>query len=131
MTDPLDRLFHALSDPTRRAILVRLAAGPATVSELAGPFDLALPTLIAHLSRLEAAGLVRSTKRGRVRTYRANPVALAPVLRWVRDRSAEWDRRVTAQAETWRRHAAPPSTDPGRTRPEDRAVPAPRHRSEQ
>lgn len=112
MTDPLDRLFHALSDPTRRAILARLVAGPASVSELAGPFDLALPTLTAHLSRLEAAGLVRSTKRGRVRTFRANPVALAPVLRWVRDQGAEWDRHVAARAEAWRRHAGPPSPEP-------------------
>lgn len=110
MTDPLDRLFHALSDPTRRAILARLAAGPASVSELSAPFGIALPTLIAHLSRLEAAGLVRSTKRGRVRTYRANPVALAPVLRWVRDRSDEWDRRVTARTEAWRHQAGPPSS---------------------
>jgi DNA-binding transcriptional ArsR family regulator len=96
MTDRLDLVFHALSDPTRRAILARLMAGPASVSELAAPLEIGLPTLMAHLDRLERAGLVRSSKRGRVRSYRANPVALAPALRWIGGRHADWHARAEA-----------------------------------
>lgn len=94
--DQLDSLFHALSDPTRRAILSRLMQGPARVGDLAAPFDVSMPTLLAHLARLEAAGLVRSTKSGRIRTCRANPVALGPARRWLADQSAAWDARVEA-----------------------------------
>lgn len=94
MPDRLDALFHALSDPTRRAILARLMAGPATVSDLARPFGLAMPTLLAHLARLEAAGLARTSKRGRVRTCRANPAALGPARRWMADRQRDWHGRL-------------------------------------
>jgi DNA-binding transcriptional ArsR family regulator len=98
MSDPLDRIFHALSDPTRRAILARLMAGPATVSELAAPLSIAMPTLLAHIARLEAAGLVRSGKTGRVRRLRANPVALGPARKWIGGRQADWDARAASLA---------------------------------
>jgi len=94
MTDRLDAVFHALSDKTRRAILMRLMQGAATVSDLALPFDITMPTLLSHLSRLEQAGLVRSAKQGRVRICRANPVALGPARRWIADRQAAWEDRV-------------------------------------
>ena len=78
--DPdLSLLFHALSDPTRRAMLERLAQGPAAVTELAGPSGLRLPTILRHLSVLESAGLIRSSKDGRVRSCALNPQALDPV----------------------------------------------------
>ena len=96
MTDRLDLVFHALSDPTRRAIIARLMAGPVSVSDLAAPLAIGLPTLTAHLDRLERAGLVRSTKRGRVRSYRANPVALAPASRWIDARHTDWHARAEA-----------------------------------
>ncbi len=99
MSDPLDRIFHALSDPTRRAILARLMTGSATVSELAEPLSMAMPTLLAHIARLEAAGLVRSGKSGRVRRVRANPVAMGPARRWIAGRHADWDRHAASLPE--------------------------------
>ena len=69
----LDRVFHALSDPTRRAVLARLGRGPAAVSELARPFDMTLPSFTQHLGVLEECGLVSSEKKGRVRTYSIVP----------------------------------------------------------
>ena len=80
----LDRVFNALADPTRRAVLERLSNGPAPVSELAQPFDMALPSFTQHLNVLEGCGLVRSEKTGRVRTYQLAPrplQAAAPVRR--------------------------------------------------
>jgi DNA-binding transcriptional ArsR family regulator len=98
MPDRLDLIFHALSDPTRRAILARLMSGRASVSDLAAPLDISLPTLLAHLSRLEQAGLVRSDKRGRSRLFRANPVALGPARHWIAGRTADWHDRARAIA---------------------------------
>jgi DNA-binding transcriptional ArsR family regulator len=100
--DRLDALFHALSDPTRRAMVSRLMEGPATVTDLAAPFPVSMPTVLAHLSRLEAAGVVRSTKTGRIRVCRANPVALAPVRHWISDQSAAWEARVAAAPRRFR-----------------------------
>lgn len=92
--DPdLSLLFHALSDPTRRAMLERLAQGPAAVTELAGPSGLRLPTILRHLSVLEAAGLIRSSKDGRVRSCALNPAALDPVRGWLDDQRAQWEAR--------------------------------------
>lgn len=79
----LDRVFHALGDPSRRAMVERLARGPASVSELARPFDAALPTVVQHLGVLEAAGIVTSTKVGRVRTYQLATDALSPAADWI------------------------------------------------
>ena len=93
--DPsLDRLFTALGDPTRRAILARLARGAASVSELASAHDMALPSFLGHLKKLEAAGLVRSQKTGRVRTYRLEPDALAPARGWLDEQRSLWAGRL-------------------------------------
>jgi DNA-binding transcriptional ArsR family regulator len=81
--DSLDRVFHALGDGTRRAIVERLARGPASVSDLARPFDMALPTVVQHLGVLESAGIVESTKVGRVRTYQLAVGALTPATTWI------------------------------------------------
>ena len=80
----LDRMFHALGDGTRRAMVQRLVQGPASVSELARPFDMALPSVVQHLGVLEAAGIVTSTKTGRVRTYQLAIEALTPANEWIR-----------------------------------------------
>lgn len=93
---PLDRLgliFSALADPTRRAMVERLSRGPASVSDLARPFPISLPAVVQHLQILEASGLVRTEKVGRVRTCRAEPAALRPVEQWIADRRATWEQR--------------------------------------
>ena len=90
----LSLLFHALSDPTRRAILTRLAAGPAPVTELAHPTGLRLPTVMRHLSVLEEAGLIATAKDGRVRSCAIVPEALAPVRTWLDDQRAIWESRL-------------------------------------
>ena len=93
--DPdLSLLFHALSDPTRRAILSRLARGPAPVTELADPTGLRLPTVMRHLSVLEDAGLIATVKDGRVRSCAIFPEALAPVRGWLDDQRAIWEARL-------------------------------------
>src|SRR5262245_33312899 len=90
----LDRVFRALGDPTRRAVLSRLSAGPAPVSELARPFKMALPSFTQHLDVLEQCGLVRSRKLGRVRTYRLAPQPLKAAERWIARQRALWERRL-------------------------------------
>jgi DNA-binding transcriptional ArsR family regulator len=90
----LDRLFHALADPARRAIVERLSRGPAPVSELARPLPMSLPSAMQHLSVLEAAGLVRSEKVGRVRTCAIDHRALSQAEQWINARRIEWDRRL-------------------------------------
>src|SRR5215472_9541088 len=80
----LERMFYALGDSTRRAMVQRLVKGPASVSELARPFDMALPSVVQHLGVLEAAGIVTSTKTGRVRTYQLAVEALTPAAEWIR-----------------------------------------------
>jgi len=91
---PLDRLFQALADPARRAMLERLALGPAPVSELARPLPMSLPSVMQHLSVLEAAGLVHSEKVGRVRTCAIEPEALSQAERWINARRIEWEHRL-------------------------------------
>jgi len=90
----LDQLFQALADPTRRAMVQRLTVGPAAVSELARPFEMSLPAVVQHLQVLEAAGLVRSRKLGRVRTCQIEPGALSLAERWLTERRVEWERRL-------------------------------------
>jgi DNA-binding transcriptional ArsR family regulator len=90
----LDRLFHALADPARRAIVERLSRGPAPVSELARPLPMSLPSAMQHLGVLEAAGLVRSEKIGRVRTCAIEPQALSQAEQWINARRVEWERRL-------------------------------------
>ncbi|MBV9286382.1 MAG: helix-turn-helix transcriptional regulator [Hyphomicrobiales bacterium] len=90
----LDLAFQALADPTRRAIVERLTQSPAPVSELARPLAMSLPAVMQHLAVLEAAGLVRSEKSGRVRTCRMNPEALSLAEQWIDARRREWERRL-------------------------------------
>ncbi len=90
----LDRLFHALADPARRAMVERLTLGPAAVSELARPLPMSLPSAMQHLGVLEAAGLVRSRKVGRVRTCAVEPDALRLAGGWIEARRIEWEQRL-------------------------------------
>jgi DNA-binding transcriptional ArsR family regulator len=94
MLNQLDRAFQALGDPTRRAIVERLAAGPASVSELAAPLPMSLPAVMLHLKVLEASGLVASEKKGRVRTCRIQPAALSLAEQWVSERRQMWERSL-------------------------------------
>ena len=91
---PLDLMFQALSDPGRRAMVERLSRGPASVSELARPMAMSLPAVVQHLQVLEASGLVRSEKHGRVRTCRIEPGALQLAERWINERRTTWERRL-------------------------------------
>jgi DNA-binding transcriptional ArsR family regulator len=90
----LDRLFHALADPARRTMVERLSRGPAPVTELARPLSMSLPAVMQHLGVLEAAGLVRSEKIGRVRTCSIEPQALSQAEQWINARRTEWERRL-------------------------------------
>ena len=90
----LDLTFQALADPTRRVMVERLARGPASVSELAAPLDMTLSAVVQHLAVLEASGLVRSQKVGRVRTCRIESVALQGAERWIAARRAVWEHRL-------------------------------------
>jgi DNA-binding transcriptional ArsR family regulator len=87
-------MFHALADPTRRAMVERLSRGPASVSELAEPLTMSLPAVVQHLQVLEASGLVRSDKVGRVRICRIEPTALSTAEQWIADRRTSWERRL-------------------------------------
>jgi DNA-binding transcriptional ArsR family regulator len=89
-----DAVFHALSNPTRRRVLEQLSVGPATVSELAAPFDMQLPSFVQHLSVLEKSRLVRSKKRGRVRTYEIAPERFTVVEDWLTTRRRSWEARL-------------------------------------
>ena len=91
---PLDQAFHALADSNRRAIVVRLTRGAASVSELAAPLDVSLPTMLQHLDVLQRSGLVRSEKVGRVRTCRLEPGPMRAVEHWIARHRAVWERRL-------------------------------------
>jgi DNA-binding transcriptional ArsR family regulator len=91
---PLNRVFQALADPTRRAVLERLCRGPASVSELAQPFSMALPSFAQHLAVLERCGLVQSQKTGRVRTYQLAPQPLQEAEQWLAGQREQWERRL-------------------------------------
>lgn len=90
----LDRVFQALADPARRAMVERLTRGPAAVSELARPLDMTLSAVVQHLAVLETSGLVRSEKVGRVRTCRIEPKTLRNAEQWIAQRRAIWERRL-------------------------------------
>ena len=90
----LDEVFSALADPTRRKVVERLAAGPAATSELAEPFAMALPSFTQHLGVLERAGLVTSSKQGRVRTYELVPAGLDVADGWLAEQRSLWERRL-------------------------------------
>ena len=90
----IDRLFHALGDPTRRAILDRLSEGPLSVSRLATPLEITVTAVAQHLQVLEESGLVRTEKLGRVRTCRIETAGFSALERWVRDHRSMWERRL-------------------------------------
>jgi DNA-binding transcriptional ArsR family regulator len=89
----VSRVFHALGDPTRRAIVEKLSAGPISVSHLAKPLDITLAAVVQHLQVLEASGLVQTEKVGRVRTCRIEPKGFSVAERWINDRRSLWERR--------------------------------------
>jgi DNA-binding transcriptional ArsR family regulator len=93
-------MFHALADPARRVMVERLSRGPASVSELAEPFSMSLPAVIQHLQVLEASGLVRSEKAGRVRTCRIESSALRTAERWISARRSTWERQQVRLGES-------------------------------
>ena len=93
-TPKLDLAFHALANPTRRGVVERLRHGPATVTELAQPFKMALPSFMEHLQVLETSGLVRSSKQGRVRTVRIVPGQLRRAAGWLEEQRSIWERRL-------------------------------------
>ena len=89
----VDRVFHALGDPTRRAMVERMSEGPVTVSKLAKPLAITLAAVVQHLKILEASGLVRTEKVGRVRTCRIEAKGLSVAERWINERRSEWEKR--------------------------------------
>lgn len=99
MANQLNAFFAAISDPTRRAVIERLALGPAPVSELHDPHDIALPTFLKHLKKLEDAGLVRSEKAGRVRTVHIEAAALVEGENWLKRQRRIWEGRIDRLAD--------------------------------
>jgi DNA-binding transcriptional ArsR family regulator len=91
---PVEAVFHALADANRRAMVDRLMDGPASVSELARPLSISMPAVVQHLHVLEASGVVRSQKVGRVRTCELEPRTLSTAERWIRERRAAWEERL-------------------------------------
>jgi DNA-binding transcriptional ArsR family regulator len=90
----IDRVFHALGDPTRRAIVEKLSEGPISVSHLAKPLDITLAAVVQHLQILEKSGLVHSEKVGRVRTCRIEPKGLSVAEKWIEARRSLWEKRL-------------------------------------
>ena len=90
----IDRVFHALGDTTRRAILEKVSHGPISVSRLAEPFDMSLAAVVQHLQVLEESGLVQTEKVGRVRTCRIETAGLNAAVQWIGDRRSMWERRL-------------------------------------
>ena len=90
----LDLMFQALSDPSRRAMVARLSRGPASVSQLAEPLVMSLPAVVQHLQVLEASGLVKTEKIGRVRSCTLDASAMSQAERWINDRRTEWQRKL-------------------------------------
>lgn len=105
----LDRLFHALADPARRVIVERLSRGPASVSQLAQPLAMSLPAVMQHLQVLEASGLVRSGKSGRVRTCRIEPAALRTAGDWIARRRSIWEARLDRLGDYLATQDSPPN----------------------
>ena len=90
----IDRVFHALGDPTRRAIVEKLSEGPISVSHLARPLEITLAAVVQHLQILEKSGLVHTEKVGRVRTCRIEPTGLSVAEQWIEDRRSLWEKRL-------------------------------------
>jgi DNA-binding transcriptional ArsR family regulator len=119
----LDLMFQALADPSRRVMVERLSRGPASVTELAKPLAMSLPAVVQHLQVLEASGLVRSEKIGRVRTCRIEPTALRMAEQWITERRTSWERRLDRLGEYLTEHPEEPpekssgESNPGESRP--------------
>src|ERR1700719_2371037 len=90
----IDRIFHALGDPTRRALVEKLSQGPISVSRLAEPLDITLAAVVQHLQVLEECGLVQTEKTGRVRTCRIEPAGFSVVEKWIGDRRTVLERQL-------------------------------------
>jgi DNA-binding transcriptional ArsR family regulator len=90
----IDRIFHALGDPTRRAMVEKLGNGPASVSHLAEPLGITLAAVVQHLQVLEESGLVKTEKLGRVRTCRLEPAGFSAAAQWISDRRSMWERQL-------------------------------------
>jgi DNA-binding transcriptional ArsR family regulator len=95
----VDRIFQALAEPTRRAIVEQLSVRPSSVSELAKPFDMTLAAIVQHLQVLEESGVIRTEKVGRVRTCRIEPRGLMLAERWIVERRTLWQRRLDRLAD--------------------------------
>lgn len=93
-SDPLDLAFQALADSSRRAMVVRLTRGPASVSELAEPLRMSMPSVLQHIDVLQRSGLVHSEKVGRVRTCRLEPAPMRSLEQWIAEHRAVWERRL-------------------------------------
>jgi DNA-binding transcriptional ArsR family regulator len=111
---PVDQLFQALADPTRRGLVERLSRGPASVSELAEPLDMSLPAVVQHLQVLEASGVVRSEKVGRVRTCRLEPAAFRSVEQWIDELRLAWESRLDRLGEYLAERKRAPSEEEGK-----------------
>jgi DNA-binding transcriptional ArsR family regulator len=108
----VDRVFHALAAPMRRALVERLSAGPMSVSDLAQPFDVTLAAIVQHLQVLEESGIVRSEKVGRVRTCRLEPEGLKVAERWIAQRRSLWERRLDRLGDLLVEDETPKPTSP-------------------
>ena len=107
----LDQVFHALADPTRRSVVHQLSSGPASVSELAEPFEMALPSFVQHLNVLEKSGLIKSHKVGRVRTCEVNTSALSTAEEWIATQRSYWETRLEDLAKYVEKdHKQPPKS---------------------
>jgi len=108
LSGALDQVFQALADPTRRTVVQRLVNGPASVGELARPLSMSLPAVMQHLAVLEACGLVRSEKVGRVRTCRIDPATLRMAEDWIAGQRTEWEQRLDNLGEFLAEQPEPP-----------------------
>lgn len=107
---PLDRVFHALADPTRLSLVERLTRRPRSVSELAEPLEMSLPGVLQHLRVLESTGVVRSRKAGRVRTFYLEAGTLRELEQWLRERRSVWEQRLDRLG-TYLEESAPPKEE--------------------
>ena len=103
----VDRVFHALADSTRRALVERLSRGPTAVSDRAKPLDMTLAGVVQHLQVLEQSGVIRTEKTGRVRTCRIEPAGLSVAQRWIAERRSLWERRLDRLGEVLAEDDAP------------------------
>ena len=119
----LDRVFHALADPSRRVMVERLSAGPASVSELGRPLEISLAAVLQHVQVLEASGLIRTHKTGRTRTCSIEQAVLRSAESWIAERRTLWERRLDRLGDYLGGAARPADTGPARPGPADSPTP--------